>query len=39
MARRAATKKKKSGWTRRHLLGLEELSADELRAILDTAES
>jgi aspartate carbamoyltransferase catalytic subunit len=25
-------------WTRRHLLGLEELSADELVAILDTAE-
>ncbi len=25
-------------WTRRHLLGLEELSRDELLAILDTAE-
>ena len=26
-------------WTRRHLLGLEELSADEIRFVLDTAES
>src|SRR5437773_11998227 len=26
-------------WTRKHLLGLEELSADELRFILDTALS
>jgi aspartate carbamoyltransferase catalytic subunit len=26
-------------WTRRHLLGLEELSAEEITAILDTAES
>jgi aspartate carbamoyltransferase catalytic subunit len=26
-------------WTRRHLLGLEELSPEELLAILDTAES
>jgi len=26
-------------WNRRHLLGLEELSAAEIRAILDTAES
>src|ERR671910_1706052 len=26
-------------WTRKHLLGLEELSADELRFILDTADS
>jgi aspartate carbamoyltransferase catalytic subunit len=26
-------------WTRRHLLGLEELSREELLAILDTAES
>ena len=25
------------GWTRKHLLGLEELSADEIMAILDTA--
>ncbi|MCI0381349.1 MAG: aspartate carbamoyltransferase catalytic subunit [Gemmataceae bacterium] len=25
-------------WTRRHLLGLEDLSRDELRTILDTAE-
>jgi aspartate carbamoyltransferase catalytic subunit len=28
-----------TAWNRRHLLGLEELSADEIRAILDTAES
>jgi aspartate carbamoyltransferase catalytic subunit len=27
-----------SCWTRRHLLGLEELSADEVNAVLDTAE-
>ena len=26
-------------WTRKHLLGLEDLSADEITAILDTAES
>ena len=26
-------------WTRRHLLGLAELSADEIRFVLDTAES
>ena len=26
-------------WTRRHLLGLEDLSAEEITAILDTAES
>ena len=26
-------------WTRKHLLGLEELSAEEILAILDTAES
>src|SRR6266576_6112733 len=26
-------------WTRKHLLGLEELSADEIRFILDTASS
>src|SRR3954453_391498 len=26
-------------WTRKHLLGLEELSADEIRIILDTADS
>src|SRR3978361_69128 len=28
-----------TGWTRRHLLSLEELSADEIRYILDTADS
>ncbi len=28
-----------SAWTRRHLLGLEELSADEIRHVLDTAAS
>ena len=39
MARRAAAAKKKPAWTRRHLLALEELSAEELQAILDTAES
>jgi aspartate carbamoyltransferase catalytic subunit len=42
MAKRAtATAKKapKPVWTRRHLLGLEELSAEELLAILDTADS
>src|SRR5260221_4190198 len=26
-------------WTRKHLLGLEELSADEIRFVLDTAET
>src|SRR4051794_22843140 len=26
-------------WTRKHLLGLEELSTDEIRIILDTADS
>jgi len=26
-------------WTRKHLLGLEELSADEIRVVLETAES
>src|SRR6184192_2368223 len=26
-------------WTRKHLLGLEELSAEEIRFVLDTAES
>ncbi len=40
MAKRARTAtKKKPGWTRRHLLGLEELSGEEILAILDTAES
>ncbi|MDQ7780027.1 MAG: aspartate carbamoyltransferase catalytic subunit [Planctomycetota bacterium] len=29
----------KPGWNRRHLLGLEELSADEITLILDTARS
>ena len=28
-----------SAWTRKHLLGLEELSATEINAILDTADS
>jgi aspartate carbamoyltransferase catalytic subunit len=28
-----------AAWTRRHLLGLEDLSAEEIVAILDTAES
>src|SRR5437016_9982402 len=26
-------------WTRKHLLGLEELSADEIRFVLDTADT
>src|SRR5437773_8591700 len=26
-------------WTRKHLLGLEELSSDEIRFVLDTADS
>jgi aspartate carbamoyltransferase catalytic subunit len=42
MAKRAiaaAKEARKPVWTRRHLLGLEELSSDELLAILDTAES
>src|SRR3989440_7147396 len=26
-------------WTRKHLLGLEQLSADEIRFVLDTADS
>src|SRR6201992_2280871 len=26
-------------WTRKHLLGLDELSADEIRFVLDTADS
>src|SRR5437016_3788896 len=26
-------------WTRKHLIGLEELSAEEIRFVLDTAES
>src|SRR6266699_4007827 len=26
-------------WTRKHLLGLEDLSADEIRFVLDTADS
>ena len=26
-------------WTRKHLLGLEELSAEEIRFVLDTAET
>jgi aspartate carbamoyltransferase catalytic subunit len=29
----------KQTWTRKHLLGLEELTADEIRFILDTADS
>ncbi len=34
----AAPEKKPIVWTRRHLLGLEELSRAELEALLDTAE-
>jgi aspartate carbamoyltransferase catalytic subunit len=29
----------KPGWTRKHLLGLNDLSPDEIRFVLDTAES
>ena len=29
----------KHQWARKHLLGLEDLSADEIRFILDTADS
>ena len=36
---RRAKEKENLRWTRRHLLGLEELSADELRVVLDTADS
>ena len=35
---KAATAEDKR-WTRKHLLGLEELSADEIRFVLDTASS
>src|SRR5918999_2621638 len=28
-----------TAWTRKHLLGLEELGADEIRLVLDTADS
>jgi len=31
-------KKTPAGWTRKHLLGLEDLSAGEIRHLLDTAE-
>jgi aspartate carbamoyltransferase catalytic subunit len=34
----AARETKPAQWTRRHLLGLEELSRQEIEAILDTAE-
>src|SRR2546423_11632548 len=33
------TTESKQSWTRKHLLGLEELSADEIRYVLDTADS
>src|SRR5438045_7459386 len=33
------TTESKQSWTRKHLLGLEELSADEIRLILDTADA
>jgi len=38
-ATEAGERAKPFEWTRRHLLGLEDLSAEELTAILDTAES
>jgi aspartate carbamoyltransferase catalytic subunit len=33
------TAESKPTWTRKHLIGLDELSADEIRFILDTADS
>jgi aspartate carbamoyltransferase catalytic subunit len=33
------TAESKATWTRKHLIGLDELSADEIRFILDTADS
>ena len=33
------TEQSTTTWTRKHLLGLEELSAEEIRFVLDTAES
>ena len=35
----AAAAESAAPWSRKHLLGLEELSRDEIVAILDTAES
>src|SRR6476659_1970880 len=32
-------KQDENRWTRKHLLGLESLSADEIRFVLDTADS
>jgi len=39
MAPEATETKAQFVWTRRHLLGLEDLSAEEITAILDTADS
>jgi len=36
---RGTSMKKKFKWTRKHLLGIEELSAEEINNILETAES
>src|SRR5213082_550975 len=37
--REATTMSSEPSWTRRHLLSLEELSADEIKFVLDTADS
>lgn len=37
--REAGEGKVGGGWTRKHLLGLQELSAEEIRIVMDTAES
>ena len=39
MAEAATTTATAAPWTRKHLLGLEELSAEEINLILDTADS
>ena len=39
MADTVATQAALIPWTRRHLLGLEDLSANEITAILDSAEA
>lgn len=39
MAPSASSASAAQGWNRKHLLGLEDLSAVEIRAILDTADS
>src|SRR6187402_1375023 len=39
MGEASTTASASPGWTRKHLLGLEDLSADEIRTLLDTADS